>query len=102
MAEGVESEHLEKKIENLNLNALELAVRVDPILERTRRQFDQLSPNSMLLNTLPIDDQLTVRLVKKGDEPPKYPQWGDYSGPWKSDDPLMVFTALNIFRTDFE
>jgi hypothetical protein len=67
MPEGVESEHLEKKLENLNLNALELAVRVDPILERTRRQFDQLSPNSMLLNTLPIDDQLALRLIKQSD-----------------------------------
>ena len=42
---------------------LELALGMDPILERTKRQFDLLGQSSMMLNTLPIDMSLRLQLV---------------------------------------
>jgi len=75
---------------------------MDPVLERTRRQFDQISPDSILLNTLSADEQLTLRLIDRGNYLARYPAWGDYAGPWSVEDPLMILTELNMFRSGFQ
>lgn len=65
--EMLEGEYLEKKIQNLNFNELEVVTRMDPILERTKRQFDQLGTSSMMLDSLPLDEMLYLQLVRKGE-----------------------------------
>ena len=60
------------------MGELELALGMDPVLERTKRQFDQLGQNSMMLDTLPIDMSLRLRLVDNQDLKEKYPPYGTY------------------------
>ena len=52
----------------------------------------------MLLNSLFIDDQLALQLVRDTTLIKKYPPWGDYKDVWSTDDPLMAFTELAEFR----
>lgn len=52
----------------------------------------------MLLNSLCIDDQLALELVRDTTIIKKYPPWGDYKDSWNTDDPLMAFTELSEFR----
>jgi len=40
---------------------------MDPILERTKRQFDLLGQQSMMLDNLPLDKMLSLQLVRKTD-----------------------------------
>jgi hypothetical protein len=102
MDEGTEGDYLERKIENLNFTELELVTRMDPVLERTKRQFDMLGQQSMMLDTLPIDDLLGLQLVRQTDGLPKYPTWGVYTEEWQVEDPLMIFLELANHRAQFK
>ena len=73
--------------------------RMDPILERTKRQFDQLGQQSMLLDNLPIDDMLGLQLVRKSETASIYPPWGTYNGEWNVEDPLMILIEFSNFRS---
>lgn len=73
---------------------------MDPVLERTKRQFDSLGQTSMMLNTLAIDDLLCLQLVRQNEGAPKYPPWGDYADTWSVEDPLMAFLELSSFRAE--
>lgn len=74
-------------------------MKMDPILERTKRQFDTQGPNSLMLDSLPIDDVLCLQLVRKNEGLPIYPPWGDYSDTWNVEDPLMALVELSNFRS---
>ena len=74
---------------------------MDPVLERTKRQFDLLGAQSLMLNTLPIDELLGLQLVRKNDGLPNYPPWGNYEDEWAVDEPLMSLIELANFRSNF-
>lgn len=53
----------------------------------------------MLINSLSMDDQLALELVKDSNTVKKFPPWGEYADIWKADDPLMAFIELANFRS---
>ena len=100
MDESSEAEYLERRVENLNFTELELVTRMDPILERTKREFDLLGNQSIMMDNLPLDLTCGLQLVRKQEGPSKYPPWGNYSGEWQVEDPLMVFIELAGYRSE--
>ncbi len=52
----------------------------------------------MLLNSLCMNDHLSLELVRDTTLVRRYPPWGEYKDLWYADDPLMAFIELAEFR----
>lgn len=54
---------LERNYRNLNIAHLEVFCNFNPILEKTKRIFDQNGVKGLLLNNLDIDNSLSMRIT---------------------------------------
>lgn len=101
--EGAEGENLENNVENLNLQSLEVAARVDPVLEKNKRRFDQLGSTTLLMDTLGLNEQLSLELSHQPRGEGEFPEWGYLDEEeWCVDDPLMCFVEMGNFRNRLE
>jgi hypothetical protein len=62
-ADDCYSKYLEKNYRNINILHLETFFNVNPVLERTKRIFDQNGLRALLLNNLDIRTDLSLRIT---------------------------------------